>query len=165
MSDNNLKPTQQELDDYIKDTDEHIGFVRHWVAKFNSMLKANADIHDDSKYEEPELSIYARVRPLMNATEYGSTEYRIAGRKLGSAWKHHKQNNPHHPDHWENGVNDMNLVLIIEMLCDWKSASQRNPNQDFRSSLEYNIDRYKIGEQLGLMLIKTAEDMGMMNDK
>lgn len=160
----NRKPTQQELDSHIKDTEQHIGWVRLWAQKFACELISNAAIHDQSKFEEPELSIYAKVRPLMAATEYGSPEYRVAGKKLGPAWQHHKENNPHHPSHWENGVNDMNLILIIEMLCDWKSASQRFPDQDFRQSLIYNIDRYNIDEQLGGMLIRTAEDLGMMND-
>ena len=43
------------------------------------------------------------------------------------AWKHHYENNPHHPEHWvdhKTGViRDMSLDAIVEMLCDWEAMS------------------------------------------
>jgi len=42
------------------------------------------------------------------------------------AIEHHYKNNRHHPEHFNNGIDEMNLVDLIELLCDWKAASERN---------------------------------------
>ena len=48
--------------------------------------------------------------------------------KFKPAIDHHYANNRHHPEHWPNGINDMTLMDLIEMLADWKAATARNKN-------------------------------------
>ena len=84
------------------------------------------------------------------------------GDKLGPAWEHHLANNDHHTGHHENGIWDMDLMMILEMLCDWKAASERNPNQVFSESLKLNIMKYKIEKPLANAIRNTAKSLGFL---
>ena len=44
---------------------------------------------------------------------------------MGPALQHHYEDNCHHPEHYRNGIHDMNMVDLIEMLCDWRAAIKR----------------------------------------
>ena len=68
---------------------------------------------------------------------------------------HHYSKNRHHPQHWPNGINDMDLVDIIEMLADWAAATKRNKNGNIHKSLEFNSDHFRITPQLKQILLNT----------
>lgn len=57
-------------------------------------------------------------------------------------------------------VDGMNLFDVIEMLMDWKAASERQDNGDIRSSLEVGIKRFSLSPQLAAILSNTIEAMG-----
>jgi hypothetical protein len=59
---------------------------------------------------------------------------------MGDGLMHHDAHNRHHPEFFgEDGVDGMTLVDVIEMLADWKAASERHDDGDLAKSLE--IDR------------------------
>jgi hypothetical protein len=45
-------------------------------------------------------------------------------------------------------LNNMTLLDMIEMLCDWKAATERNKNGNIRTSIEFNATKYGMSEQL-----------------
>ena len=55
---------------------------------------------------------------------------------------------PHHPECHKNGINDMNLLDLIEMFCDWKAASERHNDGNIRKSIEINGKRFNMSDQL-----------------
>jgi hypothetical protein len=59
-----------------------------------------------------------------------------------------------------NGIDGMSLVDLIEMLCDWKAATERHDDGCIKASLEHNEERFKIGGQLGMILRNTVERFG-----
>ena len=69
---------------------------------------------------------------------------------------HHYANYRHHPEHFENGVNDMNLVDVMEMFCDWYAASKRHVNGNIYKSIDISCERFQIDDQLKQILINTA---------
>lgn len=153
--------TKKEMEDYLKDTDQHIGLVQGWMRRAWNRLEIQLLTHDASKYKREEAEIYAVVTPEFAKYEYGTPEHKAVGDKLGPAWQHHLENNPHHPEFHENGVDGMDLLYVIEMLCDWKAASMRNPNQDFKKSLQLNMDKKKVSPQLQSIMLNTAIRLGM----
>ena len=157
------KPTEEELDNYLEDTHAHIKLVQNQMNKAIIFLKTQSVVHDRSKFTDEEAEIYAVVTPEFAKYDYGTPEHKAVGDKLGPAWEHHLENNPHHPEYHENGVDGMDLLYIIEMLCDWKAASMRNPNQDFKKSLQLNLDKKKIAPQLQSIMINTAARLGMLD--
>lgn len=58
-------------------------------------------------------------------------------------------------DEMSSRVNQMNLIDLIEMLCDWKAATMRHTDGDIRKSLEINKGRFQISYQLQRILENT----------
>lgn len=113
--------------------------------------------HDLSKLKQPEKNIFIEYAPKLKKTEYGSNEYKKYLFEMNKALKHHYQNNRHHPEHHENGIKDMNLVDIIEMLCDWIAATERMKDGDIYKSIEINQKRFSYSDELRQILINTIE--------
>jgi len=151
------------MNDTTKDTNDHIRKVRDNLFVIRHNLEGRGIAHDLSKLEEPELSIFAEVSPLLSEVAYGSAEYMERLTRLKPAIDHHYACNTHHPEHWPNGVNDMSLLDIIEMLADWKAAGERAKGGNLRASIEFNIKRFGIGEQLAVILMNTAKELGWID--
>lgn len=70
------------------------------------------------------------------------------------ALDHHYANNRHHPEHFEHGIEDMNLLDILEMVVDWdSSASCRGTELD----TNYSFKRFKIEPQLQKIILNTLK--------
>jgi len=95
---------------------------------------------------------------LKNLT-YGSEEYKAALEGLGPALSHHYANNRHHPEHFENGVNDMTLLDVIEMFIDWKAACLKHNDGNLRKSIDINAKRFSIDSQLTQIFKNTVAEM------
>ena len=53
----------------------------------------------------------------------------------------------------------MTLLDIVELLCDWRAATERNKNGNIRMSIEKNTVRYKISPQLAQIMQNTVREM------
>lgn len=118
--------------------------------------------HDLSKLEEPEKSIFDEFTPKLKDSTYGSEEYFGFLHEMQAALDHHYANNRHHPEHFEDGVNGMTLVDMVEMLCDWKAATERHDDGDLARSLEIQQTRFDMSDQLILILWNTAKEAGWL---
>jgi hypothetical protein len=58
--------------------------------------------------------------------------------------------------HFPGGINGMTLVDLIEMLADWKAATERGRDGDLARTLQLNRERFGITAQLMDILINTA---------
>ena len=79
------------------------------------------------------------------------------------ALNHHYAANAHHPEHWPNGIEDMSLLDIVEMICDWKASAERTKDGNLLKSIEINANRFKIDNQLKQILINTVKLMEEIN--
>jgi hypothetical protein len=140
---------------------EHIELVRNYVMDCAIDLRERAIAHDASKLIEPELSGYAGLAEAVKDLKYGTSEYRAAFQPFKPIIQHHYAANDHHPEHFGAGVDGMNLLQIIEMLCDWKAASERGGG-DFAESLKVSVARFEIEPQLENILRNTAKYLGWM---
>lgn len=141
------------------DTQHHIDSVRENIAEFIQKLYVRAIRHDESKLIEPEKSMYDEWTPKLRESTYGSPEYKEFLENMGPALQHHYKHNSHHPEYFENGVNGMSLIDLIEMLADWKAASTRHADGDIQKSLEINKIRFGISDQLAEILNNTVQRM------
>ncbi|MBQ7845480.1 MAG: hypothetical protein IJ392_04940 [Clostridia bacterium] len=89
--------------------------------------------------------------------QYGSDEYKESLKALKPALDHHYANSRHHPEHFARGILDMNLVDIVEMVCDWKAASERQKDGNLLKSIEQNAQRFGYDDQVKQILINTAK--------
>jgi hypothetical protein len=125
------------------------------------MLIERGVVHDNSKYTDPEKTLLDAME-YINVNEgnapYGSEEYKKRTAILKPMLKHHYANNSHHPEHHNNGVYGMNLIDVVEMLCDWKAASMRN--KEDAMNITAACARYNISDQLMKIFINTANMLG-----
>jgi len=141
------------------DTLQHIKRVNGLLSQAVSELLIRANEHDSTKLESPEKELFDEYTPKLKNCTYGSDEYKEFLDGLKVALDHHYKNNSHHPEHYENGVNDMNLFDIIEMLFDWKAASERHDDGNIRKSLEINKKRFNMSDQLYNIFLNTINKM------
>ena len=130
------------------ETIKHIHKVRSLLFKMIEELDKRAREHDLSKLQSPEKEIFGEYTPELEKTEYNSPEYKELLKKVQVAIDHHYSKNSHHPQYYLNGINDMNLIDLLEMLCDWKAATERNKNGNIRTSIDKNAERFNIEPQL-----------------
>lgn len=141
------------------ETFKHIHRVRHFLFLMMEELDRRAREHDASKLDSPEAEIFGEWTPELAKVEYMSPEYKVLMEKVRPATDHHYANNRHHPEHWPKGVEDMTLCDLVEMLCDWKAATERNKNGNIRTSIEKNTARYNLSPQLAQVMQNTVREM------
>lgn len=135
----------------------HIQKVQHFLNVVIHDLMRRAEEHDQSKLDEPEVSLFTEFTPKLAAVTYDSPEYNAMTAAMKPALDHHYANNRHHPQHYKNGVDDMSLLDIVEMFCDWKAATLRHNDGNIRKSIERNANRFQLSPQLVRILENTAE--------
>jgi hypothetical protein len=146
--------------DSTPDTEAHIGRVRGLLDQVAENLDQRAYQHDASKLEEPEKSAFDRETPLLRDLTYGSDEYKAALKRLGVALEHHYAENSHHPEHYSNGIRGMSLLDVVEMLVDWKAATERHADGDITSSIDKNQKRFEYSDDLKAIFHNTIKEMG-----
>lgn len=146
--------------DSTKDTQEHIRNVRVFLSQIVDELIQRGEHHDESKLWSPEKEIFDEVTPELEKLTYGSKEYKAALKGMGPALVHHYANNAHHPEHHKQGIDDMTLIDILEMLADWKAATLRHADGDIAKSIQQNKGRFGITPQLAGILKNTVQALG-----
>lgn len=141
-------------------TMHHIAMVVRFLNVFVRELINRGELHDQSKLTSPEVEAFAEWTPKLAKSTYGSAEYEEFRRAMGPALAHHYAKNRHHPEHFKRGVEEMNLVDVIEMFCDWKAATMRHNDGNLRKSIEHNANRFGISPQLVRIMENTVDLVG-----
>ena len=143
--------------DSSSETLYHIKRVGMLINKVISNLLLRIDNHDLSKLKTPEKEIFDEFTPKLKSSTYGSEEYKIFLKEMKKALDNHYTLNHHHPEHYQKGVDDMDLIDLLEMFCDWKAASERHADGNIYASITINKKRFNISDQLEQILINTAK--------
>lgn len=138
------------------ETYDHINRVRHFLNLIQVAIIERGQNHDKSKLEEPELEIFANA-PDLNEIKFDSKEYKESLEEIKPALENHYGKNSHHPQHYKNGINGMDLLDLCEMLCDWMASTERMKAGNIRQSLTTNCERFKITKQLEEILENTID--------
>jgi hypothetical protein len=147
--------TEEQATNFL--TMRHIERVRNLLNFVIMELLKRGEQHDQSKLEQPEVALYTKLTSKLAGVTYGSPEYEAFRKELAPALEHHYAHNRHHPEHMAEGVNDMNLIDIIEMFVDWKASSERHNDGNIRKSIAINAGRFELSPQLVRILENTAD--------
>ena len=145
--------------DSTEDTQKHIARVVALLESVKLDISERQLKHDSSKLEPPEKEVFDKVTPKLKELSYGSIEYYEQLSDMQVALQHHYNSNRHHPEHFVS-VDDMSLLDIIEMLVDWKAASERHNDGNIYKSIEINAERFNLSPQLKSILLHTALYLG-----
>ena len=146
------------------DTLKHSQRVGELMIQLAHELLDRATRHDRSKTEPPEVVTFNEFTPRLADLTYGSDEYRECLKAMGPALEHHYAMNRHHPEHFAEGINDMTLVDLLEMLADWKAASERHTDGSLDASLPIQQKRFRIDSQLMGILHNSASRAGWLRN-
>lgn len=146
--------------DSTRDTLAHIYRVQALLLEVIAQLQARLIAHDDTKLDSPEKESFDVATPHLKHLVYGSPEYQASLEQLKAALDHHYAMHRHHPEHFPDGIGGMTLIDLIEMLADWKAASERERDSNLRDGLAVNIERFEISQQLADILSNTIKELG-----
>lgn len=142
-------------------TYKHIKRVNELLGKFAIELIERGNRHDDTKLLPIELEPLQEMQKVVDEegqAPYGSDEYKRRLEILKPMLNHHYANNSHHPEHYSNGIDGMNILDINEMLCDWKAASERGGESVI--NLSASKERFNISDQLFSILKESCKHFG-----
>jgi hypothetical protein len=145
----------------VEVTRKHIRRVGGLLIDFSNVLMQRALDHDRSKFTPEEQGPLDEMQRLVNEqgqVPFGSPEYEERKKILAPMLKHHYENNSHHPEHYSDGVNGMDLYDIVEMFNDWKAASERG--EESQMSITQACERYEVSPQLEKIFKNTAVRLG-----
>ena len=139
-----------------KDTKEHIKRIAYYLHLCKKEIVKKAKFHDyDKLHNKIEKKLFDEYTPKLKNCTYGSDEYKIFLEGLKEGLNIHYANNRHHPEHFEKGIQGMNLLDLLEMICDWKAASERHNDGDIYKSIEINQKRFGYSDELKTIFINT----------
>ena len=152
-----MKDRRDEIGSSKADTLAHKQKVSYFLHLIVKELLDRADEHDNTKLEDPELALFDEYTPKLHQVTYDSEEYRGFLKELNVALEHHYAKNRHHPQHFPNGIKDMNLVDIVELIADWKAATLRHDNGSILKSIDQNQDKFGYSAELNAIFKNTVE--------
>jgi hypothetical protein len=152
-----------EAYDSTADTLKHSQRVGELMTQAIRELVDRSVCHDRSKTEPPELEIFNEFTPKLQNSTYGSDEYKGYLAEMKAGLDHHYAANRHHPEHFEDGIGGMTLVDLIEMLADWRAATERHADGSLVRSLAIQKERFGISDQLEAILWNTARHFGWLD--
>ncbi len=144
-------------EDCKRDTIAHINQVRRQISRVIVELEERGRVHDKSKLESPELEIFTEYTPKLANSTYGSDEYKEFLKGMKKGLDHHYANNSHHPEHYKEGIKGMDILDIVEMLCDWKAATLRHNDGDIKKSIEINQKRFGYSDDLKAIFLNSVK--------
>ena len=127
--------------------------------KVTDELMMRAHVHDQSKLVSPEKEVFEQHSWRLQGLTYFSKEYKLYLTHMDSAIQHHYTVSRHHPECFTDGINGMNLVDILEMLCDWRAACDQHKDGDIFKSIQICKQRFNISDQLAQILVNTVNDL------
>lgn len=153
--------TTEKPYDSTRDIQDHILLVHNILQLFCNRLSNRAMYHDASKLQSPEKEGFDKATPMLRGLTYGSDEYfaQLKASGLKETLDHHYKMNSHHPEHYENGVNGMDLFDFIEMFADWRAAVERHQDGDILKSIEINANRFNLDPQIVAIFTNTVKNL------
>lgn len=120
-------------------------------------LEHRADSHDDSKLREPEYSGWLEMDKEPRYP-YGTPQYFEKMRRWKWLFDLHYRHNRHHPEHWHGFFEDMDLMDVLEMMCDWVSYNDRLTSMSAIEITEQQCERFGFPPLLKDLIMNTLKN-------
>jgi len=171
----------------IAETKKHQDIVKGLILIVADELTERASKHDGSKLGDYELQGFVEYTPKLKNCTYGSDEYKGYLNAMKPFLDHHYKENRHHPEHFrrftcnlcfkeykpeapdfctvcgntqfteEPDMSQMNLIDLVEMICDWIAATKRHADGDIIKSIDINGERFVYGDRLAEIFKNTVK--------
>jgi hypothetical protein len=164
----NNKMTTEEIE-FENETRKHQQRVAYFMSLLARKIIKRANTHDASKLQSPERELFCKTTAKLKGLTYGSDEYKKSLEELGPALSHHYSYNGHHPEYFRLNcyetvhgmVGAMDIVDLLEMICDWLAATDRHADGDISKSIQINRKRFNFSDDVVGILEQTV---GLVRD-
>lgn len=156
MADENKLSFEMEQ---VNGTLEHIRNVQTLLRTCITRLMVRGIGHDKSKFWHDEWPAFLKHTKNLSGLTYGSDEYKATLIEMRPALENHYRLNRHHPEYHPNGIREMTLLDLLEMLCDWIAATKRHKDGDISKSIEFNQNRFGYSDELKQILLSTVREI------
>ena len=138
------------------------------LTKVCNELMTRACKHDASKILEEDLNRHLEATQKRQelrekhgaAMDYGHEMYKKYRDEYKDLPEEHARLNRHHVEHHKNGIWDMDLVDVLEMLLDWCQAAEDNGEDvEENNSIGKNAKEYGFEPQLTCILRNTVRNL------
>ncbi len=136
----------------------HLVYLREGIMRICHALEHRAVVHDASKYGPLEFPGFARINATARQHAYGSPEYTASLQAEKPTIQHHTASNSHHPE-YHDAPADMGWLDIVEMVCDWWSASKTYSTTDWDEVMELQKQRFDWTPEQWWLICQVAEFM------
>lgn len=137
---------------------EHKTTVVQYLLYITEDLRHRAVVHDDSKLDQFEKDMYDALSKEYKHHKSKSNISEKSKMIIKRGLEHHYCLNNHHPEHFKNGINDMTLIDIIEMLCDWMTYADRC-HKDINEIIDYYQHKYNFSNEFKTLINNTIKDI------
>lgn len=145
---------QISTEEYVN---SHINRVQKWIGKFSTILFIRGVNHDKSKLCEPELSLWKEMDEEPRYP-YGTLKYKEKLNRYKEVFQQHYKHNKHHPEHWSGYYCDMDLMDVIEMLCDWLGYKDDITLKEAEILVNQQCERYGFNDTFRHLLYNTLKN-------
>lgn len=136
----------------------HQALVRRYLFRLVSQLQERALLHDLSKLQLDEFTGFVEINRVAREHKFGSPEYK-ASLGTNEAVKLHLSRNSHHPEFYRDGIKDMSLLDLVEMVIDWLAASETYGQISFGESLQIQKERFGMSDEQYRLIQLIAEEV------
>ena len=152
MNDIKIHPHAKELARATR----HIMTVQLILRTLAREMLNRADAHDLSKLGPDEFGGMIAIDRIADKCGLNSPEYMAA--LSGGAIQLHVSRHSHHPEYHVSGVQNMSLLDIVEMVCDWKAANVLRGHPEWNESVRMMSERLGLSsEQIYLINLIASE--------
>lgn len=144
--------------DSEEDTKLHQQKVKEVGEELLDYMQYRLESHDISKLMPEEKEGYDKYIPLLKKTPYGTPEYNKVRKEMEErCLSHHYQVNRHHPEHFENGINDFTLVDLFEYFVDTYAASTKS-DTPYEKGVMINAKKHDLPDSLVSIFKNTVKE-------
>lgn len=128
--------------DFLKSNIIHRYYVNFFLSKTVQAIMLRAALHDVSKYSDSEFPGF-RAATYYVYGPWGKENIPDAVKeKLQESIDLHHKNNDHHPEYFPYGIEDMDLIQLLELAVDWKAAMIRHGNVDIDENIRVGQKKF-----------------------
>jgi hypothetical protein len=121
------EPNPQDAIGLLRSVIAHRGYLTEAMGVLVAALQRRMAVHDLSKLRDDEFVGFSRINAAARIQKFGSPEYAEGMRREKPTIDQHFARNRHHAEYFtlfDAGGESMNVLDIIEMVCDWWAASK-----------------------------------------
>lgn len=137
----------------------HNRLVRAFIAQLSNALGMRGLEHDTSKFGFDEFGTIVRIKGIARRFAYGSPEYGSELDANREALNAHLLHNSHHPECHAGGIDDMSLLDIVEMVCDWKAANAMYGKPTWEEAVKIHTERFGLKEKHVYLIDLIAKEL------